>query len=56
VIFWKSGKVELYNLATDPGETHDIARQEPQKAKELSDRLTDYLNEVNPGLIASYTK
>jgi hypothetical protein len=37
----------LFNIATDPGERHDLAREMPEKAKELDQRLSDYLAAVN---------
>ena len=49
--FWKTGKLELYNLATDLGERNDLVTAEPEKGNELFDLLSAYLNEVNPGLI-----
>lgn len=54
VKFWKSGKVELYDLRRDPGEERDIAGQEPQKARALGDRLMNYFREVNPALTTMY--
>ena len=54
--FWKTGKVELYNLANDIGEQTDIASKNRRKAAELENKLTVYLERVNPGLTASYTK
>ena len=37
--FYEDNKLELYNLATDIGETRNLAAQMPQRAKELRDRL-----------------
>lgn len=54
VRFWKTGKVELYDLRNDPGERKDIAASRKQTAERLSERLVKYLNEVNPELISSY--
>lgn len=34
---------ELYNLAADPGEHHDLAAAEPARMKEMAARLDDYL-------------
>jgi len=34
-----TGKVELYNLKDDPKETKDLASANPEKVKELTDRL-----------------
>ncbi len=42
--FWKNGTAELYNLQEDPGEQHDIASRDPQKAGELESRLLRYLH------------
>lgn len=44
---YETGALELFNLAKDPGERHDLAREMPDKAKELNQRLTAYLTAVN---------
>lgn len=49
--FWKTGKLELYNLATDLGELTDLYETETSKAKELDLQLNAYLEEVNPDLL-----
>lgn len=49
--FWKTGKLELYNLAKDLGESKDLYEMETDKAKELYIRLIGYLKEVNPDLL-----
>ncbi len=43
----KEGKVELYNIAEDIGEEHDVASQNPQMVKELSAILSNRLREWN---------
>jgi len=48
--FWKTGKLELYNLATDFGELKDLYGTETSKAKELDLQMKAYLKEVNPVL------
>ncbi|MBL8792889.1 MAG: sulfatase [Planctomycetia bacterium] len=52
---YENGTVELFNLASDRGETTDLSRQEPDRVKNLRDRLTRWrtevgaqTNEVNP--------
>ncbi len=35
----EDGVVELFDVAHDPGETRDLARQQPQKVAELTDRV-----------------
>lgn len=52
--FWKSGKVELYNLKEDRGEHRDLATKNPEKTKELLGQLTAYFKEVNPELLTRY--
>lgn len=37
--FFETGKTELYNLARDPIESHDLAASETAHAKELGDKL-----------------
>jgi hypothetical protein len=36
------GKVELYNVASDIGETKDMAASNPEKVKELRAKLAEY--------------
>jgi arylsulfatase A-like enzyme len=40
-------RVQLYNLAEDPGELHDLAAEMPEKTGELSRLLLDYLKQVD---------
>jgi arylsulfatase A-like enzyme len=45
-----AGKVELYNLATDIGETNDLATAEPARAEEMRARLNALIKDaVAPG-------
>ncbi len=41
-----TGRLELFDTAKDPGERHDVAAQMTDKAKDLNQRLTVYLLEV----------
>lgn len=45
--FLEDGKLELYNLADDIGETKNLAQSNPEKAKELYGRLIAWRKEVN---------
>jgi len=49
--FWKSGKVELYDLKSDIGEQRDISAENPKKTAELLQLLTTYFQQVNPQLL-----
>lgn len=44
--FLEDGRLELYNLGTDVGETKNLARELPEKTKELHDRLVAWRAEV----------
>ncbi len=44
--FFEDGKLELYNLREDIGEEHDLARDEPDRTKELRGRLTAWRESV----------
>ena len=52
--FWKTGKVELYDLRADPEERHDLAAEKPGHSRKLAARLSDYLRAVNPAIMAQY--
>ncbi|MBN2329554.1 MAG: sulfatase [Candidatus Omnitrophica bacterium] len=44
--FFEDGKLELYNLKDDIGETNDLAETMPEKTKELHDCLKSWRQEV----------
>lgn len=44
--FLEDGQLELYNLANDSGETQNLAKDNPAKARELHDRLVAWRAEV----------
>jgi hypothetical protein len=39
VVVGSDGSVALHDLASDPGELHDLAAERPGQARELADRL-----------------
>jgi len=48
--FFETGKLELYNLKDDIGETKDLSAQMPDKVKELHDRMLQWRQEVGAKL------
>ncbi len=44
--FYEDGRLELYNLADDPGETRDLAKQTPDHAAELHRKLAAWRKTV----------
>lgn len=44
--FYEDGRLELYNLRTDIGETRNLAGVHPARTRELHDRLTAWRNEM----------
>jgi arylsulfatase A-like enzyme len=48
--FLETGAVELYNLREDIGETRNLARQSPEKAKELRARLAAWRTRVRAAM------
>lgn len=44
--YFEDGRVELYDLASDPGETRDLAATEPARAAALRERLVRWRTEV----------
>ena len=47
---YETGELKLFDVTKDPGERHDLAAQMPDKAKELSQRLAQYLAAMNAQL------
>ena len=47
VHFYEDGRAELYNLADDVGEEHDLAAEMPEKAAEMLARLDAWRAEVD---------
>ena len=41
-----SAKWQLYNIAVDPGESHDLAEKQPEKLRQLKAAWNRYANEV----------
>ncbi len=50
--YFEDGRVELYHLADDIGESKDLSRQEPEKAASLKARLTEWRRSVGAQLPA----
>ena len=53
---YKTGKVELYDLDTDIGETKDISKSRPTIADELDAKLLNYIQSLNPSIIEKFKK
>jgi arylsulfatase A len=49
---YEDGAVELYDLEKDLGETHDLAMERPDTARELRDLLHRHLNDVGAQMLA----
>ena len=49
--FWKTKKLELYNLKDDIGEINDLTKANPEKVKELESRLMAYLEKVQAEIL-----
>jgi len=47
VHYYEDDRVELYNLADDPAEQHDLADANPGKAKELRAQLDAWRKETD---------
>jgi hypothetical protein len=45
--FFEDGRLELYNLRDDIGETKNLATQMPDKAKELHAKLVAWRQAIN---------
>lgn len=43
IYYWKDGRFELFNLAEDIGEQHDLSKSEPVKLRAMAELLTSEL-------------
>jgi arylsulfatase A-like enzyme len=48
--FYEDQRLELYDLASDPGEKNNLSKKQPEKTAELERRLNEYLNTVEAEL------
>ncbi len=53
IYYYEDGRNEMYNLATDPGEQHDLWVQHMEHGKILSTKLIFFLNDVHANNPAS---
>jgi arylsulfatase A-like enzyme len=51
---WKTNALELYDLKSDLGETTDLAKERPEKVRELHERLMAYLKRVDAEVLHGY--
>lgn len=49
-LFEDGGRIELYDLAVDPGEARDLAKTEPEKAAALADTLRSWQRETGAAI------
>ena len=47
---FEDGRVELFDLAADPGERHDLAGQRPDRTSKLRERLAAWRQRVGAGM------
>lgn len=50
------GPTELYDLATDPGEQHNLADEQPDVARDLADSLTQWFRGRERGEYSAYQR
>ena len=46
IYYYKDGSMELFNIKEDIGETKNLVKEQPAKARELAKILSDYLRKV----------
>ncbi|MGI8988315.1 MAG: sulfatase [Bryobacteraceae bacterium] len=46
--FYEDGRIEMFNLAEDIGESRNLAAENPRKAAELKGKLDAWLKDLNP--------
>ena len=48
--FYEDKRHELYDLASDPSEEHDLSQTNPQRTRQLARQLSSYLSHVDARL------
>jgi arylsulfatase A-like enzyme len=48
--YFEDGRTELYNLQSDPGETKDLAKQNPEKTRALLNQLHQWREQVGAAM------
>jgi arylsulfatase A-like enzyme len=48
--FFEDGRVELYNLREDIGETHDLSEEQPERVARLQEILADWRQRVEANI------
>lgn len=46
IYFYKQDRVELYNLANDPGETKNLADEQPERVKMMLSQMNDWKQQI----------
>jgi arylsulfatase A-like enzyme len=54
--FFEDGRLELYNLADDLSQQHNLAASEPERVKELHQKLVDWREQVGAKMPAPHTE
>jgi hypothetical protein len=52
--FWKTKKLELYNIKEDLGEIKELSKLQPELVKQLEVKLLKYMESVNPEITKRY--
>jgi arylsulfatase A len=50
--YFEDGSLELYNLANDPTESHDLAKERPELAKRLQKKLTRWRKSIGAQMMS----
>lgn len=48
--FYEDSRLELFNLASDPSEEENVAKQQPERAQAMRERLREWLTQVDAQL------
>ena len=53
--YFEDGRLELYNLREDIGETRNLASQYPERARELRERMIAWRTEIGAPMPTPHT-